>query len=295
MDHDENMGGAVVSLHLAPLQEAWLAEIGVDAQWLARLRPASKASEPAREAEVTQRAAAPLPAAAPETVPVSASPAPRAPESRRVRSETPKVPAPGAVADVSGLDDLQALAKRIRECETCSLHVGRSHAVPGAGCEQAPEYLIVGEMPGVEDDLAGEPFQGAAGVLLRAMLASAGVLEDRVFMTDVIRCRPAGGRSASAAEVASCLPYLQRQISILRPQRILALGRLAAQALLGSRASLASLRGHEQRYRTTDGLDIPVWVTHHPASLLLRPSYKAEAWRDLMSMAAAEPSPISGT
>ncbi|MDN5843752.1 MAG: uracil-DNA glycosylase [Alcaligenaceae bacterium] len=271
-----------MSLHLAPLQEAWLAEIGVDAQWLARLRPASIADGQPREVEAPRPSAVPPPAVAVETVPAPAVRAPRAPEPRRVRPEAPKAPA--TVADVSGLDDLPAVADRIRECEVCALHVGRSHAVPGAGCEQAPEYLIVGEMPGVEDDLAGEPFQGAVGVLLRAMLASAGVAEDRVFMTNVIRCRPAGGRSPSADEVASCLPYLQRQISILRPQRILALGRLAAQALLGSRASLAGLRGHEQHYRTADGADIPVWVTHHPASLLLRPSYKAEAWRDLMAM-----------
>lgn len=283
-----------MSLNLAPLQETWLAEIGVDAQWLARLRPTPAVEESVGKPAAPDPVAEPPP---PVATPGSAS-VPPAPAPRRARIDIGARKAPQgdtAVADVSGLDDLQALDARIRACEACALHVGRSHAVPGAGCVQAPEYLIVGEMPGVEDDLAGEPFQGAAGVLLRAMLACVGVAEDRVFMTNVIRCRPSGGRAASAAELASCLPYLQRQIALLRPGRILALGRLAAQAMLGSRASLASLRGHEQFYRTPEGLEIPVWVTHHPASLLIRPSYKAEAWRDLLRMTAAGGPPASDT
>lgn len=188
---------------------------------------------------------------------------------------------------MSDIRDLAALHARILVCEACPLYTGRSHAVPGAGEVHMPDYLIVGEMPGVDDDMSGLPFQGAAGDLLQAMLASAGLAQKTVFMSTVIKCRPSGGRTANATEVAACLPYLHQQIELLRPRHILALGRLAARAVLESRESLAALRGREHHYQTIEGLSIPVWVTHHPASLLLRPGHKAEAWRDLIQLASA--------
>ncbi|MBV6271330.1 uracil-DNA glycosylase [Alcaligenaceae bacterium CGII-47] len=250
-----------MSLCVTPLQEAWLTEIGVDAQWLARFRAA-----PAR--------VAPQPAS-PDVLVTDAVP------DRLTEPDHP---------------DLATLHARILVCEACPLHTGRTHAVPGAGETQAPDLLIVGEMPGVDDDMSGLPFQGTAGDLLRAMLASAGLAQKTVFMSTVIKCRPSGGRAAHPTEVASCLPYLRQQIELLHPQHILALGHLAAQAVLGTDKSLSALRGQMHHYQTLEGQSIPVWVTHHPASLLLRPGHKAEAWRDLLQLAtygAALAGPLS--
>lgn len=244
-----------MSIRITPLQEAWLTEIGVDAQWLVRLR---QALDDAGSASIA---------------PVVASPVAMAPARDSV-----------AVSDTR---DLVALHARILVCEVCPLYAGRSNAVPGAGETQTPDYLIVGEMPGVDDDMSGLPFQGAAGDLLQAMLASAGLAQKTIFLTTAIKCRPPGGRAAHATELASCLPYLRQQIELLRPRHILALGHLAARAVLGSRESLAALRGQVHHYQTLNGQSIPVWVTHHPASLLLRPGHKAEAWRDLMQLTAS--------
>src|SRR5690606_29717542 len=162
-------------------------------------------------------------------------------------------------------------------CQACGLHANRARAVPGAGQDRNPLYLIIGEMPGVADDATGRPFEGQAGRLLRAMLAGARLPDpDAVYLTNVLKCRPPGGRAAHADEVAACMPHLQRQIDILRPRFILVLGRLAAQALLGTRESLDALRGREHRHVLADGSVMPVWVTHHPASLLVRPAHKAQ-------------------
>lgn len=305
-----------MSLCITPLQEAWLTEIGVDALWLARFRQApgargsataapvaatavaaptaptasaasaedaeSAATPPVADMDVSGRAAGPVSVAAllgADTVANIARPKPgRQPVAARIQSGVPAREIP----------DLATLHAHILVCEACPLHAGRSHAVPGMGESQTPDYLIVGEMPGVDDDMSGKPFQGAAGDLLQAMLASAGLAQKTAFMSTVIKCRPSGGRAAQATEVAACLPYLRQQIELLRPQRILALGRLAARAVLDTRDSLAVLRGRVHHYQTATGQSIPVWVTHHPASLLLRPAYKAEAWRDLMQLAAAQ-------
>lgn len=284
-----------MTLCLTSLQETWLTEMGVDAQWLARFRQVSPGRSGGHAA--TPRAPAVASAAvavevkAPDTGPMSvaallgsdtlASIA----RSRAGRQSEPSAPTQERVP-VSDIQDIEALHARILICEACPLYTGRSHAVPGAGETQAPDYLIVGEMPGVEDDMSGLPFQGTAGALLQAMLASAGLVRKTVFMSTVIKCRPSGGRTANAAEVAACQPYLRRQIELLRPRRILALGRLAAGAVLDSREALAALRGREHQYQIAEGQSIPVWVTHHPASLLLRPGHKAEAWRDLIQLAA---------
>lgn len=279
-----------MTLSVTPLQEAWLTEIGVDAQWLARFRqiPDVVAATPATVAPTAPTADA---EAAVATGPVSVAALlgsdALANITRSRAGRQPVVTAP--VQDhgpVSDIPDLAALHARILVCEACPLYTGRSHAVPGSGEVHTPDYLIVGEMPGVDDDMSGLPFQGTAGDLLQAMLASAGLTQKTVFMSTVIKCRPSGGRAASATEVAACMPYLHRQIELLRPRHILALGRLAARAVLDTRESLAALRGREHRYQTAEGLSIPVWVTHHPASLLLRPGHKAEAWRDLIQLAS---------
>ncbi|MER1966152.1 uracil-DNA glycosylase [Castellaniella sp. GW247-6E4] len=242
---------------ISSLQAAWLTEIGVDPQWLGLL----------------------------------GAEAPSAPRPALGGQQTPPVerpPAPPADAGAS----LEALDEAILACQACGLHAGRTRAVPGAGRTQSPEYLIVGEMPGAADDAAGRPFEGPAGSLLRAMLAGARVPDaDSAYLTNVLKCRPTGGRMAQVAEVAACLPHLRRQIELLRPRHILVLGRLAARALLETRAALEDLRGHEHAYTLSDGSTIPLWVTHHPASLLVRPVYKAQAWMDLLALARAARDP----
>lgn len=260
-----------MTLSITPLQEAWLAEIGVDAQWLARFRQTS-----------SPVAAGPVSVA---TLLGSDAVANIARAKVERQPAMPPAPVQTSVA-LSEVSDLTALHARILVCEACPLHAGRSHAVPGSGETRTPDFLIVGEMPGVDDDMSGLPFQGAAGDLLQAMLASAGLAQKAIFMSTVIKCRPSGGRAAHATEVAACLPYLRQQIELLRPRCILALGRLAARAVLDTRESLAALRGQVHHYQTADGQSIPVWVTHHPASLLLRPAHKAEAWRDLLQLAS---------
>jgi len=185
-------------------------------------------------------------------------------------------------AETSGeSSDWRALETLIQACEACGLHAGRRAAVPGAGATQAVDWLVVGEAPGGRDDGLGRPFQGTAGDLLHAMLAAASIEPGkRVFYTNLVKCRPRSNRPPTAEEVAACLPHLHSQIALLQPRGILALGRLAAQALLGEAASFEQYRGRVHAFQS-GGLDLPVVVTYHPASLLSRPRHKAASWRDL--------------
>ncbi|PLC54046.1 uracil-DNA glycosylase [Pollutimonas nitritireducens] len=175
-------------------------------------------------------------------------------------------------------EDLQNF---IAVCSACGLQAGRSQTVFGTGAVDAPEWLLVGEAPGEHDDKMGLPFQGRPGVLLQAMLSSIGVQESQVFFTNLIKCRPLGNRTPRPEEIEACLPYLRRQISLLKPRRVLALGKLAAQALLGTDSELEALRGRVHHLSSQDGQIIPLVVTYHPAALLVRPQHKADAWQDL--------------
>ncbi|NYT62260.1 uracil-DNA glycosylase [Alcaligenaceae bacterium] len=187
-----------------------------------------------------------------------------------------------AAASTELPNSLEALQAHVAVCQLCDLSAGRSQTVFGTGAVQAPAWLIVGEAPGELDDREGLPFQGRPGVLLQAMLASIGVRsESEVFFTNLVKCRPLSNRTPESPEIAACMPYLQRQIALLQPQRILALGKLAAQALLGVEAELEALRGQVHHVRGEGGQSIPLVATYHPASLLLRPQHKADAWVDL--------------
>ena len=178
-------------------------------------------------------------------------------------------------------DDLRALAQTVAQCQGCGLHAIRHQTVFGDGVTESPDWMVIGEVPGDHDDQMGLPFQGPAGSLLNSMLEAAGILPGaRVFYTNVLKCRPQGARPPKPEEVHSCLPYLRRQIALIRPSGLLVLGWQAAQALLNQRASLDQLRGQVHRYQDA-GLDIPLVVTHHPASLMLRGHLKAAAWHDL--------------
>jgi DNA polymerase len=149
--------------------------------------------------------------------------------------------------------------------------------VPGVGDARA-EWLFVGEAPGAEEDARGEPFVGQAGKLLDNMLAALGLARTRnVYIANVLKCRPPGNRNPEPEEVAKCSPHLLRQVALIQPKLILAMGRFAAQTLLGTDATIASLRGRLHRYA-----GVPLVVTYHPAYLLRNLPDKAKAWADLV-------------
>jgi len=168
------------------------------------------------------------------------------------------------------------LKARVRDCTACKLRAGCKQTVFGTGDERA-EWLFVGEGPGADEDEQGEPFVGQAGKLLDNMLLSIGLKRGKnVYIANIVKCRPPGNRTPEADEVAACLPYLRRQIELIQPRLIVALGKTAATALLGREASLGSLRGRLHHFE-----GVPLLVTYHPAYLLRSPLEKAKAWEDL--------------
>jgi DNA polymerase len=196
--------------------------------------------------------------------------------------DTELAPPPGAArpADdragrIAGLSWAELRAS-MQTCTACGLHKARKQAVPGVGDEQA-DWLFVGEGPGAEEDARGEPFVGPAGRLLDNMLASIGLKRGAdVYIANVVKCRPPSNRVPEPAEAAACEPYLLRQIALIQPRLIVALGKTAACSLLRTEGTLASLRG---RVRTFQG--VPLLVTYHPAYLLRNPLDKARSWEDL--------------
>lgn len=173
----------------------------------------------------------------------------------------------------AGWDELQAL---VRQCTRCPLHETRRQAVFGVGDRQA-RWMFVGEGPGAEEDQRGEPFVGAAGRLLDQMLRAVGLNRaDNVYIANVVKCRPPQNRTPSDLECAACMPYLRRQIALIKPTLIVALGKVAAHALLDTDKALGALRGKTHRFG-----EIPVIVTWHPAYLLRNPADKAKTWEDL--------------
>ena len=173
--------------------------------------------------------------------------------------------------------DWDALEAAVRACVACGLCKQRKQAVFGVGHRAAP-WLFVGEGPGAEEDAQGEPFVGQAGRLLDGMLAAIGLARGReVYIANVVKCRPPGNRTPLPDEAAACAPFLDRQIELIRPKLIVAMGKTAALRFLDTEASLASLRGRLHRYR-----DTPLVVTYHPAYLLRNLPDKAKAWEDLL-------------
>jgi DNA polymerase len=180
-----------------------------------------------------------------------------------------------APSDVHTLD-WDALAERVANCERCRLCERRTNTVFGVGDREA-DWMLIGEAPGENEDKQGEPFVGQAGKLLDNMLQSLALKRgENVYIANVIKCRPPGNRNPEPDEVARCEPYLQRQVALVKPKLIVALGRFAAQTLLKTDASIASLRG---RVHTYEG--VPVIVTYHPAYLLRSLQDKSKAWADL--------------
>jgi DNA polymerase len=216
----------------------------------------------------------------------------------RERASGPARPEAGAdpgCDPVAGMD-WDALAGAVAACTACGLCRTRTQTVFGAGSRRA-RWMFIGEAPGAEEDARGEPFVGQAGRLLDNMLAEAGLGRDRdaevdaggkadanadaaVYIANVLKCRPPGNRNPDAAEVTACAPFLARQIALLDPALIVVMGRFATHSLLGTDASLGSLRGRVHEYRS-GGRRYPVIVTYHPAYLLRNLADKARSWEDL--------------
>jgi len=178
--------------------------------------------------------------------------------------------------------DWPALEEAVSGCVRCGLHASRTRTVFGVG-NRAADWMIVGEAPGAEEDRRGEPFVGRAGKLLDSMLAALGLDRGSVFIANILKCRPPENRDPKPEESRACAPYLERQVQLVAPKLILAVGRIAAQHLLETDAPVGRLRGRVHRVGEPG---VPVVVTYHPAYLLRRPQAKAEAWRDLVAAAA---------
>ena len=199
-----------------------------------------------------------------------------APPEDAIPAEAPRAgsPEPEAAAPPLGWEELE---QAVSVCTRCRLHGSRTQTVFGVGDRQA-DWMVVGEAPGAEEDRRGEPFVGRAGLLLDQMLRAVGLGRDRVFIANILKCRPPGNRDPAADEAEACRGWLDRQIALIAPRLILAVGRIAAQQLLETQAPLGRLRGQVHTLRNTE---IPVIVTYHPAYLLRSPTQKRKAWADL--------------
>jgi uracil-DNA glycosylase len=242
-----------------------LAEMGIKPLWRLREPLAAAVPESVRK---------PARALADETPPEYRAVAAESPEAAQtVRPAAPEVLIEARKVPALGWDEL---ASQVAECRACGLCKARKQTVFGVGDKQA-DWMFIGEGPGAEEDERGEPFVGQAGKLLDAMLEASGLTRgENVYIANAVKCRPPSNRTPEAEEIATCRPYLERQIELVRPKLLIALGRPAAQTLLGSEMSIASARGKLHRYG-----DIPVVVTYHPAYLLRNLPDKAKTWVDM--------------
>jgi len=276
-----------------------LEEIGITPRW--RLRRAGETAAVGGD-KASADARAEAAGSAHTADPIEAASQPRLAEQRpQVRATASRSASPGAVrpaaesgalraaqaktevdADAEARRqqilqmDWSALEASVAQCLACPLNAKRTQTVFGVGDRQA-QWLFVGEGPGAEEDAKGEPFVGQAGRLLDNMLAALHLARgENVYIANVVKCRPPNNRNPEPREMSCCEPYLARQIALIRPQLIVALGKIAASHLLGTDASIASLRGRVHAYRST-----PLIVTYHPAYLLRSLPEKAKAWVDL--------------
>lgn len=191
-------------------------------------------------------------------------------------------PAPTPIIDDAGFHKLnwEGLKLSVSTCQRCELYQTRTQTVFGVGDPKA-DLLIIGEAPGADEDKQGEPFVGRAGQLLNAMLQAIQLTRPETYIANILKCRPPNNRDPKPEEASLCSDYLNRQIELIQPKLILALGRIAAQKLLKVDTSLAKLRGQFHTYGPTN---TPLMVTYHPAYLLRSPAEKAKAWQDLVTV-----------
>lgn len=173
---------------------------------------------------------------------------------------------------------LGAMAEVVAACRRCRLCEGRQKTVFGSGDPNA-ELMFIGEGPGAEEDRQGLPFVGRAGELLTRIIEAIGMTRDQVYIANIVKCRPPGNRDPQPDEVAACRPYLERQIALVRPRLLVALGRIAAQTLLGNDLPIGRMRG-----QWFEVLGVPLMVTYHPAALLRNPALKRPTWEDMQQV-----------
>jgi len=237
---------------MGPLRNAYLDALGID-RWVRRNAPAEVSAPEASAVSVVATA----------TVP-AATPLAR------------KAPSPDW-APLPPTADWGVLRERVAACVACDLCKTRTQTVFGVGNTRA-DWLVIGEAPGADEDRKGEPFVGAAGQLLNAMLLAIGLPRETVFIANILKCRPPGNRDPNPEQVSRCLPFLSNQIALLQPKIILAVGRIAAQNLLATDAPLGRLRGKLHHFGEAN---TPMVVTYHPAYLLRTPADKRKTWEDL--------------
>jgi uracil-DNA glycosylase family 4 len=179
------------------------------------------------------------------------------------------------VRDTPWKETLEEIREDLGDCQRCGLATSRTNLVFGVGNPDA-QLVLVGEAPGREEDIKGEPFVGEAGRLLDRILLAMGMQRENVYICNVLKCRPPNNRDPLPEEVATCEPFLIRQIAAIQPQVIVALGRFAVQSLLKTRVPISRLRGEWQRYQ-----GIPLMPTYHPAYLLRNPEGKRDVWEDM--------------
>ena len=296
-------------------RENLLHEMGFTPLWVDRTRLAALQEQAALDAQAqTEQPAAVTPSAQPQHVasvrehiaPLAAAVAEHAPASAEAptarpapsipieipgttpagRDRTPapvEVPAEDARSLEIGQMDWAALQQSVAGCTACGLCQGRTNTVYGVGNPNA-DIMVIGEAPGQQEDLQGEPFVGAAGQLLDNMLKAIGEKRgERVYIANVLKCRPPNNRNPQPDEVAQCSPYLRRQVALVKPKVIFAVGRFAIQTLLQTDAPVSALRGKLHHYQ-----GVPVVVSYHPAYLLRNLPDKAKAWRDLLLLKSVE-------
>lgn len=223
------------------------------------------------------------PEAAPPVVEATATAVPdrAAPPPTSEPVSAPAIEVAGEATGEVATMDWPALRAAVGGCRACALCESRTQTVFGVGNPRA-HWMVVGEAPGEQEDRQGEPFVGAAGQLLDAMLRAVGLSraegppERQVYIANTLKCRPPRNRNPEPAELAKCEPFLQRQLALVQPRVILAMGRFAVQTLLRSDEAIGRLRGRVHRYQ-----GVPLVVTYHPAYLLRQPMDKAKAWEDL--------------
>jgi DNA polymerase len=219
----------------------------------------------------------PTPPARPASPPaLRTSTAPQAAHPTKPAASTP--PRTGTPTATTALPQIR---EEIGECTRCKLHTGRTKIVFGVGNPQA-ELVFVGEGPGADEDLKGEPFVGKAGQLLDKMIQAMGLTRGEVYICNVVKCRPPGNRNPEPDEIETCSPFLAKQIEAIRPRVLVSLGKVASQVLLNDATPITRLRG---RWREAFG--VPLMPTFHPAYLLRSPGEKAKAWEDLKAVVQA--------
>ncbi len=245
----------------------YLEQLGIQ-RWVRRRPPASTAPPTELAVDAVDSApaltATPVASGPPVTPPVSAPQLNATPVSAAV---------PAHLATL----DWPALQAQVQACEACGLQSTRTQTVFGVGNARA-NWMIIGEAPGADEDRQGEPFVGRAGQLLNAMLQAVGLAREEVYIANILKCRPPNNRDPRPEEVALCEGFLRRQVALVQPRLILALGRIAAQNLLKTDIPIGRLRGQEFSYGESG---IPLVVTYHPAYLLRSPAEKRKAWEDL--------------